>query len=136
ALLAESLERNPPRRIREAGAVLVAGRADLLRPRCEVAHQRLHLRIPVGVRRRHDPNARGEPVEDAAEILPEMLDPVRMAANRILHIDEPPARELPSVLLRELGHLGLFRLPLVLRVQDQALEGVPALLPKRTSQKV
>src|SRR5207245_1378855 len=83
--------REPPGRIRVAGSVLVDGPADLLRPRRQIADERLHLRIAVRIRRRHDPDTGREPVQDAAEILPEVLDPIRMAPDGIRHVDEPAA---------------------------------------------
>src|SRR3989441_1481614 len=134
--LAERFEWNPPRRIRVACSVLVDGRADLLRSRSQIADERLHLRIAVRVRRRHDPDAGGEPIQDAAEVLPEVLDPIRMAPGGIRHVDEPAARVLASIVPRELGYLSLLCIPLVLRVQDQALKRVPPMVPKTAGQKL
>ena len=119
-----------------AGAVLVDGRADLFRPRRQIADERLHLRVAVGVRRRHDPDAGREPIQDTAEILPEVLDPIRVASDGIRDVDEPPPRVLPTIFLRELGDLRLLCLPLVLRVQDQALKRVPPMIPKTVGQKL
>src|SRR5206468_7910130 len=69
-------------------ALPIYDRPDLLGPGREVADERLHLGIPVGLRRAHDADVRGEPLKDAAEILPVMLDPVGMAAEGIRHVDE------------------------------------------------
>src|SRR2546428_13543492 len=65
-----------------------------------------------------------------------MVDPVRLAADRMRDIDEPAAGVLPPGLLRELGNLGFLRLPLVLRVKDQTLKGVPPQVPQTPGQEL
>ena len=118
------------------GPILVHDRPDLLGPSREVADERLHLRIPVGLRRAHDADVRGEPIEDAAEILPVMLDPVGMAAQGIRHVDEPSSDILPSVFLRELADLPLLALPLILGVEDEALGRLPSVLAQAPRQEL
>ena len=136
ALLAERLEGNPSGGVRMTGPVLVHDRPDLLGPGREVADERLHLRIPIGLGRAHDADVRGEPVEDAAEVLPVMLDPIRVAAEGIGDVDEPSSDILSSVFLRELGDLPLLALPLILGVEDQALDRLPSVLAQAPCQEL
>src|SRR5439155_19345812 len=136
ALLAERLERNPARGVRMPGAVPVHNLADLFRARGEIPHEGLHLRVPVRIRRRDDPDVRRKPIEDPAEVFPVVLDPIRVTSEGIRHVDEPPPGVLPTVLLRELRDLGLLGLPLVLRIEDEALERVPAVLVQAAGEKL
>lgn len=109
---------------------------DLLRPGREIPDEGLHLPIPVRLRRRDDADARGEAIEDAAEVLPVMLHPVAMASEWIGHIDESTADVLLAVFLRELGDLAFLPLPLVLRIEDQGLERPSVLLLKTSREQV
>src|SRR5207244_7569285 len=52
------------------------------------------------------------------------------------HVDEAPPGVLPTVLLRELRDLGLLGLPFILRIEDEALERVPAVLVQAAGEKL
>src|SRR5207245_9131098 len=136
AMVAERLERNPARGVRVPGAVLVHNLADLLRARGEIPHEGLHLRVPIRLRCRDDPDVGRKPVEDPAEVLPVVLDPIRVTSEGIGHVDEAPPGVLPTVLLRELRDLGLLGLPFILRIEDEALERVPAVLVQAAGEKL
>ena len=90
----------------------------------------------VRLRRRDDPDIGREPVEDASEVLPVVVDPVRVASERVGHVDEPPTHVGPSVLVRKLRDLRRLRLPFVLRVQDEALERMTAHLAEAAGQEL
>src|SRR5256712_12888494 len=83
-----------------------------------------------------DAEIRRRPVEAPAEVFPVVLDPIRATSEGIGHVDEPPPGVLPTVLLRELRDLGLLGLPLVLRIEDEALERVPAVLVQAAGEKL
>jgi len=119
-----------------AGPVPVHERADFFRPGGEVSHEGLHLRISIRLGRRDDPDACGETIEHAAEVFPVMVHPVTVTSVRIGDIDETAADILLPVLLCELVDLTLLTLPLILRVQDQALERPSAFLLEAPRQEL
>ena len=117
-------------------AVTVHERPDFLGAGGEVSHQGLHLRIPIRLRRRDDPDSGREPIEHATEVLPVVVDPVAVASERIGHIDEPATDELLPVFLRELADLPVLALPLILRVEDEALYRPSTVLLKTARQQM
>ncbi len=118
------------------GPISVYERAHFLGARGEVTHQGQHFRISIRFRRRDDPDPRGEAIEHAAEVLPVMVHPVAVASHRIGHVDQAAAHVFRPVFLRELTDLPLLALPLVLRVEDEALERPSVVLPKTPRQQV
>ena len=119
-----------------AGPVTVYQSSDLLRPGREIPDEGLHLPIPVRLRRRDDPDSGREPIEHATEVLPVVVDPVAVASERIGHIDEPATDELLPVFLRELADLPVLALPLILRVEDEALYRPSTVLLKTARQQM
>src|SRR6267143_630590 len=136
AVLAEGLERNPSRRVGMTRPVAVHQRPDFLGAGGEVSHQAVQLRLPIRLRRRDDPDSGSEPIEHATEVLPIVVDPVAVASERIGHIDEPATDELLPVFLRELADLPVLALPLVLRVEDEALDRPSMVLLKTARQQM
>ena len=119
-----------------AGPVMVHESADFLGAGGEVSHQGLHFRISIRLRGRDDPDPGSEAVEHATELLPVMVHPVAVAPHRIGHVDQPAAHVLRPVFFRELTDLPLLALPLVLRIEDEALDRPSVFLLKTPGQQV
>ncbi len=65
-----------------------------------------------------------------------MVDPIRVASERIGDVDEPPPGVRQTVLLRELRDLGRLGLPFILCIEDEALERIPAVLVQAAGEKL
>ena len=133
---AQRLEREPTGRVRMAGPVAVHELPDLLAALGQILDDRLHLGPCVHVGGADDLHPRGEVVEVVPEVLPVVVDPARVAPVGVRDVDQPPGRVLRPGAVRELSDLPRARLPLVLRVQHEAMDHPVAFLLERAADRV
>src|SRR5256885_13024794 len=133
-MLREGPEGDPNREGGIAGPVSVPEGADFLPRGGQGTDQGLDVRKAVTFPPREDPEPRSEAVEHATEVLPVMVHPVAVASHRIGHVDQAAAHVFRPVLFRELPDLPFRALPLVLRVEDEALDRPSVFLLKTPGQ--